>query len=179
MVQPTSGQSRAPRTPEPGVAAAPALDDLDLASSTIMLVDDNEQNLELLQAYLEDLGCRTRVARDGREAIVAIDDEQPDLVLLDVMMPRMSGFQVCAKIKGDAATRDIPVVMVTALNEVADIERAVESGADDFLTKPVHKLELVTRVKSLLRVRLLKKQLEQTLRRVKRLTGESDEMMGL
>ena len=161
-------------SPQAGAKAdpSPALDDLDLTTSKILLIDDNEQNLELLLAYLEDLGARLETATDGILAIEAIEADAPDLILLDVMMPRMSGFQVCAKIKGDPATRDIPVVMVTALNEVADIERAVECGADDFLTKPVHKLELVTRVKSLLRVRLLKKQLDETLKRVQRLGDE-------
>lgn len=153
--------------PEPAIP----FDELDFSASRILLIDDNEQNLELLLAYLEDLGATLATATDGVEAIEAIDRQAPDLILLDVMMPRMSGFQVCAKIKGDPATRDIPVVMVTALNEVADIERAVECGADDFLTKPVHKLELVTRVKSLLRVRLLKKQLDETLKRVQKLGG--------
>jgi len=87
-------------------------------------------------------------------------------------MPRMSGYQACVKLKGSTATRDIPIIMVTALNEIADVERAVESGADDFLTKPVNKLELVTRVKSLLRVRLLKQQLDRTMEQVRRLRGE-------
>jgi len=169
-------------TPAANAPAAPSdttarslssLEELDLASSRILLVDDNEQNLELLQAYLEDLGATLETAIDGEAAMTAIDRSAPDLILLDVMMPRMSGFQVCAKIKGDPATRDIPVVMVTALNEVSDIERAVECGADDFLTKPVHKLELVTRVKSLLRVRLLKRQLDETLKRVQRLGGDA------
>lgn len=89
-----------------------------------------------------------------------VEQERPDLVLLDVMMPRMSGFEVCQKIKSDPATRDIAVIMVTALNEVPDYERAVESGTDDFLSKPVNKIELLTRVKSLLRVRLLRKRLD-------------------
>jgi len=153
-------------------ALAQTLGDAEIAGATILLVDDHEQNLELLQAYLEDLGCRTLVARDGVEAVALVEREKPDIVVLDVMMPRMSGFQVCEKIKADPSLRDIPVVMVTALNEVADVERAVESGADDFLTKPVHKIELVTRVRSLLRVRLLKQQLEKTLRKIKDLTGE-------
>jgi len=150
-------------------AEAPA----DLASQTVLVVDDNEQNLELLAAYLEDLGCRVETARDGLEAIQAVATHTPDLVLLDVMMPRMSGFQVCEKLKAAPATKDVPIVMVTALNEVGDVERSVEAGADDFLTKPVNKLELLTRVRSLLRVRQLKKKLDSTLDQVRRLGGQA------
>ena len=135
----------------------------DLTDATVLLVDDNLQNLELMQAYLEDLPCRTVSAADGIEAVELIEREPPDLVLLDVMMPRMSGFEVCQKIKSVPRTRDIVVVMVTALHEVGDFERAVECGTDDFLTKPVNKLELLTRVKSLLRVRLLKRKLDELL----------------
>ncbi len=86
----------------------------------------------------------------------------PDLILLDVMMPRMSGFEVCRKLKEDPETRSIPIMMVTALNELGDIERGVESGTDDFVSKPVNKLELIMRVKSLLRVRHLKRELDRT-----------------
>lgn len=132
----------------------------DLTSASILVVDDHEQNLELLEAYLEDVGCRVRLARDGVQAMSEIESEAPDIIILDVMMPRMSGFQVCRQVKSNPQTRDIPVVMVTALSDVGDAERAVECGADDFLTKPVHKLELVTRVKVLLRFRLLKKQFD-------------------
>lgn len=135
----------------------------DISACTVLIVDDNEQNLELLQAYMDDLGCSIRTARDGAEAIADVEQVLPDLVLLDVMMPRMSGFQVCERLKGSPRTRDVPIIMVTALNEVGDIERAVEAGADDFLTKPVHRLELLTRVKSLLRVRSLKSKLDSTL----------------
>lgn len=144
----------------------------DLSQACVLVVDDHEQNLELMQAYIESIGCRVRTARDGVEALRAVEASQPDLILLDIMMPRMSGFQVCAKLKSDPGTRDIPVVMVTALNEVGDIEKGVESGADDFLTKPVHRLELVTRVRSLLRVRLLKQQLDETLSKVRRLQAD-------
>jgi two-component system cell cycle response regulator len=140
----------------------------DISSMSVLVVDDNEQNLELIEAYLEELGCRIRTARDGVETLQAVEAEPPDMILLDVMMPRMSGFQACAKIKGNSKTRDIPILMITALNEVGDVEKAVESGADDFLTKPVNKLELLTRVRSLMRVRALKKQLDKTMDQMRR-----------
>lgn len=144
-----------------------ALDaEINLASATVLIVDDQEQNVELLEAYLDDLGCSIRSASDGVQAMKELEGNQPDLIILDVMMPKMSGYQVCQRIKDNPATRDIPVMMVTALSETGDIERAVENGADDFLTKPVHKLELITRAKSLLRVRLLRQQLDAALRKL-------------
>lgn len=153
--------------------APTAPDELDVRSCTVLLADDNEQNLELIHAYLEDLGCRVVTARDGLEAVEAVSRHQPDLVLLDVMMPRMSGFQACVKIKQLPAARDVPVIMVTALSEVSDVERAVESGADDFLTKPVNRLELLTRVRSLLRVARLKRDLHRAVSEVRRLRAET------
>ncbi|MEM7228828.1 MAG: response regulator [Planctomycetota bacterium] len=137
--------------------------ELDLNDALILLVDDNLQNLELMQAYLEALPCRIQTAADGVEAVDAIDAECPDLVLLDVMMPRMSGFEVCQKIKSSPDTRDTKVIMVTALHEVGDFERAVESGTDDFITKPINKLELITRVRSQLEHRLMTRQYQQLL----------------
>ena len=127
-------------------------------------MDDNLQNLELMQAYLEALPVRIETAHDGIEAVAAVERLRPDLILLDVMMPRMSGFEVCQKVKANPATRDTVVIMVTALHEVGDYERAVESGCDDFLTKPVNKLELLTRTRSLLRVRLLKRRIESLMK---------------
>jgi CheY-like chemotaxis protein len=144
---------------------------MDLSRCTILIVDDNAQNVELLQAYLESLPCRIVTAGDGVQAMRIIesalssggspDNAVPDLILLDIMMPKMSGFEVCRRIKEDPATRAIPVMMVTALNELGDIERGVESGTDDFLTKPVNKLELITRAKSLLRLRHYKRELDR------------------
>jgi len=112
---------------------------------TILVVDDNQQNLELLQAYLEDVDCRTIPASDGPEALEIVAKQPPDLMLLDIMMPKMSGFEVCRRVKNAPKTADIPIIMVTALSEFGDIERAIECGTDDFLSKPINKLELLTR----------------------------------
>lgn len=128
----------------------------------ILVVDDNAQNLELIQAYLEDVECRTVAARDGIEALDLVAKTKPDLVLLDVMMPKMSGFEVCRRLKKDPATNDIPVIMVTALNEFGDIERGIDSGTDDFVSKPVNRLELLTRVKTMLRLKHLSDTLQRT-----------------
>lgn len=160
-----------PTSPSPSTSPQPGAAETSLAGASILVVDDHEQNLELLTAYLDDLGAEIRQARDGLEAVQAVAERRPDLILLDVMMPRMSGFQVCGKLKSDPATKDIPIVVVTALNEVADVERAVELGADDFLTKPVNRLELVTRVRSLVRLGQLQRQLQRTLGELKRFQG--------
>jgi two-component system, OmpR family, alkaline phosphatase synthesis response regulator PhoP len=129
----------------------------------ILVVDDNQQNLELLQAYLEDIVCKTIPAKDGIEALQILGKQAIDLILLDVMMPKMSGFEVCKRVKNDPKTTDIPVIMVTALNEFGDIERGIDSGTDDFLSKPVNKLELLTRVKTMLKLKHLTDKLERTL----------------
>jgi CheY-like chemotaxis protein len=128
-----------------------------------LIVDDNPQNVELLTAFLESLPVRLVTASDGIEALRKVAEENPDLILLDIMMPHMSGFQVCQRLKSDPKTRDIQILMVTALNELGDIERATECGTDDFVSKPVNKFELHTRVKSLLKVRHLKSELERAL----------------
>src|SRR6266487_3205807 len=141
----------------------PANSESFLPQSTVMIVDDNVQNVELLQAFLEALPVKIITAYDGVEALEKVKQHNPDLILLDIMMPKMSGFQVCRRLKGDAKTRDIQVLMVTALNELGDIEQANECGTDDFISKPVNKLELITRVKSLLRVRHMKSELERAL----------------
>lgn len=132
-------------------------------TAKIMVVDDNEQNLELLQAYLEDFNCVTIPAYNGQEALNLINKQMPDLILLDIMMPKMSGFEVCRRIKGAPKTKNIPIIMVTAFNEFGDIERAVEAGTDDFISKPINKIELLTRVKTMLKLKNLTDKLERTL----------------
>ena len=118
---------------------------------TVLLVDDNAQNLELLEAYMEDLPeVRVITATNGIEALARVQDESPDLILLDIMMPKMSGFEVCKRIKSDPKTRDITVIMVTALNETGDVERAAECGTDDYLSKPIDRRALVEQVRGLL-----------------------------
>ncbi|MBN1555021.1 MAG: response regulator [Phycisphaerae bacterium] len=145
------------------MAEGPANDDTRTSRDRILVVDDNAQNLELLVEYLNALDCEIDTAVDGVDALEKVQAAVPDLILLDVMMPRMSGFECCRKLRSNPDSRDIPVIMVTALNELGDIERGVESGTDDFITKPVNRLELVTRVRSLLRVRHLKNELDRTL----------------
>ncbi len=134
-----------------------------MPQSTVLIVDDNPQNVELLIAFLESMPVKLVTAIDGVDALEKVAEHNPDLILLDIMMPRMSGFQVCRKLKSDPKTKDIQILMVTALNELGDIEQASDCGTDDFVSKPVNKLELLTRVKSLLRVRHLKSELERAL----------------
>ena len=119
----------------------------------ILIADDNEPNRELLDAYLADLDCETAVAVDGQETLDKVASFKPDLILLDIMMPKLSGFEVCKKIKEDPVSKRIMILMVTALNELGDIERAVAAGTDDFLSKPVNKVELTKRVHNMLRLK--------------------------
>jgi len=125
-----------------------------LPPSDILIVDDNLQNLELLEAYLESMdNITTRRATDGEACLAAVEEKTPDLILLDIMMPKMSGYEVCKKLRGQDNTATIPVIMVTALHEMADMELATEVGANDFLTKPVNRIDLAERVTALLRAR--------------------------
>ncbi|MDZ7401341.1 MAG: PleD family two-component system response regulator [candidate division KSB1 bacterium] len=128
--------------------------------SKILVVDDIPLNRKLQKTYLESVGYQVILANDGIEALQRIDEERPDLILLDVMMPKMNGFQVCRRLKSLESTRFIPIIMVTALNEVDDKVRGIEAGADDFISKPFNKLELLARVKSLLRIKYLHDELE-------------------
>jgi two-component system, OmpR family, alkaline phosphatase synthesis response regulator PhoP len=119
----------------------------------ILIADDNQSNRELLEAYLTEIDCEVENAVDGQDTLAKARSFQPDVILLDVMMPKLSGFEVCRQLKDDPETKGIMILMVTALNELGDIERAVQAGTDDFLSKPVNKLELVKRVENMLRLK--------------------------
>jgi CheY-like chemotaxis protein len=132
-----------------------------MSTSKILIADDNLTNVELLEAYLGEIDCEIAVAADGRETMDQVARFQPDLILLDIMMPKLSGFEVCKQVKRDPATKSIMILMVTALNELGDIERAVAAGCDDFLSKPINKLELLKRVQNMLRLRRVTDELER------------------
>ena len=132
-----------------------------MAASRILIADDNPTNVELLEAYLSDVDCEIAVAVDGRDTLDKVARFRPELILLDIMMPKLSGFEVCKKVKDDPATKGIMILMVTALNEPGDIERAVAAGCDDFLSKPVNKLELAKRVENMLMLRHVTDELQR------------------
>jgi CheY-like chemotaxis protein len=129
--------------------------------SRVLIADDNEPNRELLEAYLTGIDCDIATAVDGKDTLDQVARFHPDVILLDVMMPKLSGFEVCQRLKADPATSPIMVLMVTALGELGDIERAVESGTDDFLSKPVNRVELVKRVENMLKLRHVTDELER------------------
>jgi CheY-like chemotaxis protein len=123
--------------------------------SRILIADDNEPNVELLEAYLSGVDCEIEIAVDGRDTLEKVASFRPHLILLDIMMPKLSGFEVCKQLKGSKETSGIMILMVTALNEQGDIERAVDAGTDDFLSKPVNKTGLLKRVDNMLRFRTI------------------------
>jgi len=140
-------------------------------TARILIVDDMPANTRLLEAKLSAEYYQVATAQDGFEAIRLAHAWQPDLILLDVMMPEMDGYETCRRLKDDAATIHIPVVMVTALGEPSERLRGLEAGADDFLTKPVEYDTLLARVRSLVR---LKRLLDEW-----RLRGETARALGL
>ena len=129
----------------------------------ILIADDNQPNAELLEAHLDGTGYETRIAANGEDTLRAAREWAPDVILLDVMMPKLSGFEVCQRLRTDLATRPVGVLMVTALDQPTDVEKGVDAGTDDFLTKPINKTELLLRVRSVLKSRLKQRDLERAL----------------
>lgn len=124
-----------------------------MGSNKILIADDNPTNCELLDAYLAGSDYEIEFAKDGAETLEKVESFGPHLILLDVMMPKMNGFEVCRHIKENAATKSIMILMVTALNELGDIEKAVQVGTDDFVSKPINKMELLLRVEKLMEIK--------------------------
>ncbi|MGD0265526.1 MAG: response regulator [Candidatus Methylomirabilota bacterium] len=142
------------------------------APARILVVDDTPEIQELLQIHLETEGYQVLVAGNGQEALAAVAAEAPDLILLDVLMPVMDGYEVCRRLKADEETAFIPIVILTALQDLSHRLRGIELGADDFLTKPFNHLELLTRVRSLLRVKGLHDQVVATNRLLEQRVAE-------
>jgi len=139
------GTAAGPVTPGSGEVRVPR----------ILVVDDDQRNVRLMESILRTQGYEIIKAYNGEEAQQQVDAAVPDLILLDVMMPKMSGFELCEKLKGRHETRLLPIVMVTALNALEDKVQALEIGADDFLSKPINKVELLAKVRAILRVKTL------------------------
>ncbi|MBC8023424.1 MAG: response regulator [Burkholderiales bacterium] len=132
----------------------------------ILAVDDNAQNVRLLEQLLKSSGYEVVSALSGADALAKLEAAQPDLVLLDVVMPGMSGYEVCRAIRANPATALLPVVMVTALDPAEERVKGIEAGADDFLSKPINQAEILARVKSLLRIRALHRKVEDQARQL-------------
>jgi two-component system, OmpR family, alkaline phosphatase synthesis response regulator PhoP len=143
--------------------ASPRSEPLADRPARILIADDHPQGVELLDAYLADTGYEIETAYDGEETLDKVRDWRPDLVLLDIMMPKISGFEVCKRLKTDPSTRGVAVLMITALDQPSDVERAVDAGTDDFLTKPINQTDLLHRIRALLASRQKSGELERAL----------------
>ena len=146
-------------------------------TNRILIADDNQPNCELFEAYLSEIDCEVEIAIDGQQTLDKTDTFKPDLILLDVMMPKLSGFEVCKKLKSAEETRGIMILMVTALSELGDIERAVDAGTNDFLTKPVNKVELLKRVENMLQLKSVSDENERLRQYIEAM--EQDETLSL
>jgi len=131
------------------------------SQAKILVVDDTETNIRLLRALLKGAGYDVVTAACGTDALTVAASENPDLILLDIMMPDLTGYEVCQRLRSVPGTRQTPIVFLTALHEMEDHMKGMDVGGDDVLTKPINKLELLTRVKSLLRLRGLTAEVQE------------------
>ena len=136
----------------------------------ILLVDDQEIILAIFETHISSLGYHIIKARNGEEALEKINREMPDLILLDIIMPVMDGYEVCRRVKANKQTRDIPVIVLTSLDKTEDLVKALECGADEFLNKTVNPVEMKARVRSLLKKKALSDQLKSAYQHINNLT---------
>jgi len=142
------------------------------SSARILVVDDTPANVRMLETLLRRDGYEVVVARDGEEALSAARETQPDLILLDIMMPKIDGIEVCRRLKADPALGFTPIIMVTAMADAKDLVAGFEAGGDDYLTKPVDRQALATRVKSMLRIKALHDTVQQQAERLEAQSAE-------
>jgi|SRR5262245_42939108 len=126
----------------------------------ILVVDDNETNRDIIATRLHAHGYETLQAADGEQALAAVSEHRPDLVLLDVMMPNLDGIEACRRLKSDSSSEFLPVILVTAKTDSKDVVAGLDAGADEYLTKPIDQAALVARVRSVLRVKALHDQVQ-------------------
>ncbi|MBD3226279.1 MAG: response regulator [Caldithrix sp.] len=160
--------------------------DRESETTKVLIVDDNKENLDLLAYFLKPQNYQILTAMNGAEALEKVESEDPDIILLDIMLPKMDGFQVCERVKKNPDTMFIPIIMITALKELKDKIRSLEAGADDFISKPFESVELLTRVKSLLRIKkyqdeltIKNRQLKEQNRALERMDQFKDELSHL
>ncbi len=149
----------------------------DILKANILVVDDTPANLRLLAGILTGAGYIVRPARNGRMALASAQTDPPDLILLDVMMPDMNGYQVCQQLKTDECTRDIPVIFVSAMSEVLDKVTAFSVGGVDYITKPFQQKEVLSRVMTHLTIRDLQKKLQEQNEQLKKKNSELQEAL--
>ena len=137
------------------------------SQAKVLVVDDTDTNIKLLRALLKGAGYDVVTATCGTEALAMAATENPDIILLDIMMPDLTGYEVCQRLRSAPATRQTPIVFLTALHELEDHVKGMDVGGDDVLTKPINKLELLTRVKSLLRLRILSAEVREQRRLIR------------
>ena len=148
----------------------------EVSNPKILIVDDNKENIDLIAYFLKPQNYEIVTAVDGAEALTKVETTKPDIILLDIMLPKLDGFQVCERVKKNEETRFIPIIMITALKELKDKIRSLEVGADDFISKPFENVELLTRVKSLLRIKKFHDQLEEKNAELKEKNIELEQM---
>jgi CheY-like chemotaxis protein len=159
--------------------AAPVRIPVPITLGRVLIVDDEIANVELLARRLEAIGCQTQVASSGERAIALARSEQPDLILLDVMMPGIDGWQTCRRLKSQPETADIPVIFVTAKDRYEDLSKGFEVGGIDYLTKPFEPIELAARVRSAIFTKRLQDELRKTAADLKRMEQSRKELIGM